>query len=92
MKKAPGLLFSAGIGEAPVYRQATFSLWQNSEAMKAFAYRMQEHRDVVRDTRKYAWYSEEMFLRFRPLYSCGSVRGINPLDMATAGMTSGEIQ
>lgn len=78
MKNAPGLLFSAGIGEAPVYRQATFSLWEDGASMKAFAYKMQEHRDVVRDTRKYKWYSEEMFLRFRPLYSTGSIQGKNP--------------
>jgi hypothetical protein len=75
MKMAPGLRFSAGIGEAPVYRQATFSIWDSSEQMKAFAYRLREHRDVVRDTRTFKWYSEEMFLRFRPLFSIGSLRG-----------------
>jgi hypothetical protein len=75
MKMTPGLRFSAGIGEAPVYRQATFSIWDSSDQMKAFAYRLREHQDVVRDTRTFKWYSEEMFLRFKPVCSIGSIRG-----------------
>jgi hypothetical protein len=79
MKDAPGLQFSAGVGEAPFYRQATFSFWKDLSSMKDFAYKMQEHRDVVRDTRKFNWYREEMFLRFRLLKSIGTLRGIEPL-------------
>jgi hypothetical protein len=33
--------------------------------MKAFAYQMQAHKSVVKQTRQEAWYSEEMFVRFR---------------------------
>jgi hypothetical protein len=73
MAQAEGLQYSIGIGEAPVYRQATFSIWKNSESMKAFAYRMQAHREVVRDTRKFDWYAEEMFARFRVRYISGSL-------------------
>jgi hypothetical protein len=35
--------------------------------MKAFAYKMQEHRNVIQKTRTRNWYSEEMFTRFRVL-------------------------
>lgn len=68
MKEAEGLRFSVGIGEMPYLRQATFSVWENAEAMKSFAYKMQEHRDVIQKTRSRNWYSEEMFTRFRVLH------------------------
>ncbi len=73
MAEADGLQYSIGIGEAPVYRQATFSIWKDAASMKAFAYRMQAHREVVRDTRKFNWYAEEMFARFRIRYICGAL-------------------
>lgn len=72
IKHAPGLLYSVGIGEMPLLRQATFSVWENAEAMKAFAYQMQEHREVIQKTRSRQWYSEEMFTRFRVLQQSGS--------------------
>lgn len=79
MKDAPGYLTSVGIGEAPVYRQATFSFWQSEEQMKAFAYKSREHAEVIKKTRKENWYSEELFARFKPLASSGSINGIDPL-------------
>lgn len=78
MKAASGLITSIGIGEMPLIRQATFSIWESMDHMKAFAYSMHEHREVIKKTRKEKWYSEDMFLRFRPVISIGSIRGINP--------------
>jgi hypothetical protein len=78
MKDAPGLITSIGIGEMPLVRQATFSIWESLEHMKTFAYSMHEHREVIKKTRKEKWYSEDMFLRFRPVFSIGSIRGQNP--------------
>jgi hypothetical protein len=71
MQAAQGLQYSVGIGEMPYLRQATFSVWENAEAMKAFAYQMQEHREVINKTRSRQWYSEEMFTRFRVLHAFG---------------------
>jgi len=64
-----------GIGEWPLIQQATFSIWENQEAMMDFAYRNPEHRKVIQKTRKLGWYSEEMFARFHPVGMEGSWRG-----------------
>ena len=78
MAGAEGLMFSVGIGEIPFLRQATFSIWQDAEKMKKFAYGMQQHRDVIAKTRSRDWYSEEMFTRFRPLAQAGFLKGRIP--------------
>ncbi|NCI46397.1 DUF3291 domain-containing protein [Sediminibacterium soli] len=80
MQQADGFLFSAGIGEVPWIKQATFSIWQTKEAMKQFAYRSAEHADVIRKTRSNDWYSEEMFVRFRIVNIKGTLKGKSPLE------------
>jgi hypothetical protein len=79
MKDVQGLVFSVGIGEMPLLKQATFSLWENEEHMKSFAYSMKQHRAVISKTRSLDWYSEEMFTRFRPMAFAGQLKGRNPL-------------
>ena len=77
---AEGFITSVGIGELPWVKQATFSLWINKESMKSFAYKLQEHAEVIRKTNQEKWYSEDMFIRFKPIASHGSINGINPLE------------
>lgn len=60
-----GLKFTIGIGEIPFIKQATFSIWESTEDLKNYAYRQNEHKNVIQRTRKEKWYSEEMFIRFR---------------------------
>ena len=79
MTSAPGFVTSFGIGEAPVYRQATFSIWRSIEDVKAFAYASKEHAEVIKKTRNENWYSEELFARFKITDSLGTINGKDPL-------------
>jgi hypothetical protein len=80
MASAPGYVTSFGIGEAPVYRQATFSVWKSVDDVKNFAYASREHANVIKKTRDENWYSEELFARFKPVASFGTINGKDPLE------------
>ncbi|GGI26196.1 hypothetical protein GCM10008119_21450 [Pedobacter mendelii] len=75
MRTAPGYIISAGVGENPFLDQATFSIWENLESMKNYAYKSFDHSDVIKLTRARKWYSEELFARFEIIDSKGSLNG-----------------
>ena len=75
---AKGLVRVVAVGEAPVGKQATFSLWENEAALRTFAYRTEGHVEVMKRTRQEGWYSEELFARFKPYASTGSWDGSDP--------------
>jgi heme-degrading monooxygenase HmoA len=79
MRKAPGYIFSLGVGERPFYKQATFSMWDSLDNVKAFAYQSKEHTEVIKKTRSEGWYSEELFARFKPIASMGTLNNCDPL-------------
>ena len=60
-----------GLGEAPVLRQATLSLWDDTAAMNAYA-RHGAHQQAIATSYRGNFFSESMFVRFVPL----EVRGV----------------
>lgn len=78
MKQAPGFITSLGIGEMPLFRAATLSIWETKAHMRSFAYAQPFHKEVIVKTRKENWYSEDMFVRFIPLQVSGTLQGIDP--------------
>lgn len=73
------LRFKIGMGEVPWLQQVTFSIWDDPEAMKAFAYRSASHAAAVRGVRENGWFREELYARFRVLGFEGTWEGRNPL-------------
>lgn len=63
---AAGCLMSVGVGEAPVLRQATFSLWESTAAMDAYA-RSGAHQAAIRAAYGQSFFSESAFVRMRPV-------------------------
>lgn len=79
LAEAVGVRAAIGLGELPVVRQATFSVWESAQAMQEYAYRDVRHREVIQLTRRESWYAEELFARFQVLGSEGTLDGQNPL-------------
>lgn len=73
----PERLLSVGVGEYPIFMQATFSIWTSGAAMTRFAYASDHHKEVVKLTRQRGWYREEMFTRFRLLGVRGRWPGLD---------------
>lgn len=79
LDRADGLRLRLGVGEAPLGLQGTFSLWDSSAALQAFAYRGAPHRDVILRSSDERWYAEELFARFTVADHGGSIFGTDPL-------------
>ena len=91
LAQAPGCRLAVGLGEMPLLRQATFSLWDSTAAMNAYA-RSGAHLQAIRASYGGAHFSEAMFVRFVPLLVQGSWQGRSMdgwlADAATASATA----
>ena len=76
LRQADGCRVAFGIGEAPLRRQGTVSLWSSAQAMTAFAYGAPHHRAAIDATPGARWYAEELFSRFAVVEATGSIDGV----------------
>jgi len=74
LAEAAGCLLAVGVGEAPLLRQATFTVWSGVEAMNAYA-RHGAHLAAIRAAADHAFFTESMFVRFAPEHLEGCWRG-----------------
>ncbi len=65
VEHAAGCRLGVGLGEAPLLRQATFTLWDSAAHMDAYA-RRGAHLEAIRASRIGQHFSESMFVRFVP--------------------------
>jgi spheroidene monooxygenase len=74
LDKSPGCLLAMGLGEAPLVRQCTFSLWQDTAAMLNYA-RQGAHQVASAAAYKHQFFSESLFVRMQVLQMAGVWRG-----------------
>jgi spheroidene monooxygenase len=83
IESAPGCVLAVGLGEAPLLRQATFSVWTSIAAMDAYA-RSGAHLAAIREAHRVGYFSESMFVRFVPVSMRGRWKGKSYGDGAPA--------
>jgi hypothetical protein len=75
MAVARGCLLAAGVGEAPILRQATFTMWENVAAMHDYA-RTGAHMAAIKTSYGNQYFSESMFVRFLAEDPMGTYKGV----------------
>ena len=74
LSQSPGCLLAMGLGEAPLVRQCTFSLWQDTGAMVAYAHQG-AHQLATAAAYKHQFFSESLFVRMQVLQMDGVWHG-----------------
>ena len=74
LSHADGCQLAMGLGETPLVRQCTFSVWDNTESMATYAHRG-AHKSAIAAAAKHDFFSESMFARMRVLSMSGTWRG-----------------
>jgi spheroidene monooxygenase len=75
LQHAPGCALAMGLGEAPLVRQCTFSLWRDTQSMLDYAH-SGAHQHAIQAAYKSNYFSESMFVRMRVLQSQGNWPGM----------------
>jgi hypothetical protein len=74
---SPGFAWGTAMARPPFV--ATFSLWESSEALRAYAYRHAAHTAALASDRRKPFHVRSAFVRFRPYGTTGTLTGDNPL-------------
>lgn len=81
---APGLLLSTGLARPPRL-VASFTVWRNIHAMRAYAQRTGgAHLDATRAHHQRRFHHESLFARFRPYHAHGTWQGFTDLGPTVA--------
>jgi hypothetical protein len=75
LSNASGCVLAMGLGEAPLVRQCTFSVWRDTQSMLNYA-QGGAHRTAIQAAYKHTFFSESMFVRMRVLSMAGVWKGI----------------
>jgi hypothetical protein len=74
LAKVKGCQLAVGLGEAPFFRQVTFSIWDSVADMNAYA-RSGSHLEAIQAAAQNDFFSESMFARFVPVNVEGQWHG-----------------
>jgi spheroidene monooxygenase len=74
LQTATGCLLAMGLGEAPLLRQCTFSIWKDTASMVAYA-QSGAHHSAIQAAYKHGFFSESMFVRMKVLSMNGCWQG-----------------
>lgn len=74
LQKADGCELAMGLGEMPLFRQATLSLWRDESALVGYA-QTGAHQRAIAAAYGRGFFSESMFTRFHLLEARGQWRG-----------------
>jgi quinol monooxygenase YgiN len=66
LEHAQGCHIAVGLGEAPLVRQCTFSLWQDSASMTQYA-QHSSHLQAIQAAYRHSFFSESLFVRMQLL-------------------------
>ncbi len=70
LQNSKGCLLSMGLGEIPLVRQCTFSLWQDQQAMRDYAFQG-SHQTAITAAYKNDFFSESLFVHMQVLGMSG---------------------
>ena len=74
LSQSSGCLLAMGLGEAPLIRQCTFSVWRDTSSMLNYAHQG-AHQQAIQAAYKHDFFSESLFVRMRVLSMQGLWQG-----------------
>ena len=94
LSQASGCLLAMGLGEAPLVRQCTFSLWRDTGAMVQYA-QQGAHQLASAAAYKHQFFSESLFVRMQVLQMAGVWQGqrfqLEPQSASSAAAVLGRV-